>query len=163
MSGLRLTIRELLLLVSVLTVMLYVAERKWHRIEKHPNTEFRDGDDFFPHNYSTSYNYNRHAESAYVATGSDVEMYRDIIRDRCSLQGWKIVSHKTFGEGDELVHFDVWYIQKDETVGLVTIFYANESLWPRAKLFRELESYNRIKLVTKFWVTEELSTSGSYR
>lgn len=152
MKSIELTLLELLLVISIVAVLLYLAERSRSPSEKYPNMDFAADRLFHPfEKIGTNF-----VDRAY--TGSDVgnevtiATFRTAIEERIESSGWQVVTEKTLRVDTELVHFDRWIIKKDDTIGCVTLFYANEAIWPNLTLFNELRSKNRVEMFAEFWI-----------
>jgi hypothetical protein len=152
MKWFELSLRELLLVLSILAVVVYFAERNYPRRANSPLNAFRGSKNFLPFATNEGSSERQYFSASPVRPATSLSIYRAAVNKEIESIGWQVLSEKTYGVETEFVHFDRWIIKKDDTIGSVTMIYANETAWPNKKLFSTVDRFNYVELFAEFWI-----------
>jgi hypothetical protein len=155
----RISLRESVLLIAILTISVYVAERKWVRDERVLNSELIERYDF-PAQYVFESSWrlsNHYGMRAPVPDFSDASKYLNSIEDRIASLGWKKLHQTSHNDSSDLVHFERWYVEKDGTSATLTLAYPNEALSKQRNLIRAIESNYSVELLLDLSTRKESS------
>jgi hypothetical protein len=155
----RISLRESVLLIAILTILVYVAERKWVRHDRVLNSELIERYSLpAQYLYDSSWRLNNHyGIRASVKDFSDASKYLDSVEDRIASLGWKKLHQTSHNDSSDLVHFERWYVEKDGTFATLTLAYPNEALSKQSNLIRAIESNYSVELFLDLSTRKESS------
>ncbi len=152
MSSWNLTLREMLISVSLLAVLLYIIARTWYGAELRPNTELHGIFDFQPGGGASYSVGNSGMVNTFIRSKDDILEYIEVVEASLSANEWQVLTRSSNYTQSEFIHFDRWHVAKEGTVGNVTLFYLNRSFWPNEDMIVGLGRYNNLVVVTDLWV-----------